>query len=371
MFSTCRTRRRRTGATLIALIALAVLAALGPAAAGAQAASLTIAVQTDPAGDTTPFPSTSTSCPGRRPGPFEPQPPADLTLTPGTPQTFNVHKGKYTVTAQMPAGFKLVDIVCESVPPDPAPADAFIIDLPGHRVGIELSGAESKSCTFVARKQAVLRIVKRTDPAGAAAAFAFHPGASLGAADFTLGDGQSTQFDDLDPGSYDVTEQPLAGWTLRSAACDDGDSVVSGSTATAMLAAGEVVTCTFTNALTPTPAPQPPAAVAPAAAVKAVQPRRGAAALIAPTRCVESRFTVAVVGAPVRTVSWYVNGRRVRTTKARSGQRRFTVHLPVGARVQVVTARVAFANNTSPRTRTLQATVRRCAAKRVRPKFTG
>lgn len=377
MLTTRRTHRRRFRATLTGLLALGVIAALGPAAAGAGAAQLTIAVQTDPAGDTTPFAFNIAFAPqpGDDPGTFVP--PTGATVTAGSPVTLDVHKGFYTVTQQTPAGYKLVDIVCQATPPDTDPADAFRVDVGLGQARIELSDNENKSCTFVNRKQPVLRIFKYTDPAGAAGSFAFHPGTSLGAPDFSLGDGQSTQFV-LDPGTYDVTEQPLAGWTLRSAACDDSDSVVSGATATAVLAAGEFVTCTFTNA--PTPAAATPAAAAavapaapaaPAAGVKAVTARRGVAALIAPTRCVSGRYTVAVVGGPVRSVSWYVNGRRIGTTRAHAKQRRFTVVVPAGSHVQKVTARVAFAADASPQSRTLQATVRRCAPTSVQPKFTG
>lgn len=374
MLTNRRTHRRRFRATLTGLLALVAIAALGPAAAGAGAAQLTIAVQTDPAGDTTPFAFHIDFAPqpGDDPGAFVP--PTSATVTAGSPVTLDVHKGFYTVTQQTPAGYKLVDIVCEATPPDTDPADAFRVDVGLAQARIELSDTENKSCTFVNRKQPVLRIFKYTDPAGAAGSFAFHPGTSLGAPDFSLGDGQSTQFV-LDPGTYDVTEQPLAGWTLRSAACDDSDSVVSGATATAVLAAGEFVTCTFTNAPTPA-APTPAAAaavapVAPAAAVKAVTARRGVAALIAPTHCVSGRYTVAVVGGPVRSVSWYVNGRRIGTTRAHAKQRRFSVVVPPGRRMQLVTARVSFASDASPRSRTLQAAIRRCGAKRVQPKFTG
>ncbi|MGZ6643337.1 MAG: prealbumin-like fold domain-containing protein [Solirubrobacteraceae bacterium] len=330
-------------------------------------------MQTDPAGDSTAFPFhiDFAAHPGD-PGPYSPQPPSDLTVTAGSPATFDVHKGFYTVTSQTPAGYKLVDITCVADPPDSSGPDTFLIDVPNSQVRIELSGQESKTCTFKLRKQPVLKIVKRTDPAGSAGSFAFHPGTSLAAPDFTLGDGQSSQFV-LDPGTYDVTEQALAGWTLKSAACDDSDSTVSGSTATAVLAAGEVVTCTFTNAPTPAAPPVPPAAaVKPTQAVSPAHVRRGVAALIAPRGCVVNRYTVAVVGGPVRSVSWYVNGHRVRITRPRrTNQRRFTVLLRPVPRIQMITARVLFASDARPRTRVLHATIRRCAAKRVKPKFTG
>jgi hypothetical protein len=43
-------------------------------------------------------------------------------------------------------------------------------------------------------------------------------------------------------------------------------------------------------------------------------------------------YTVAVSGSPVRSVSFWVNGKRVRTVRARTGQRRFSVTLPINRR---------------------------------------
>ena len=46
----------------------------------------------------------------------------------------------------------------------------------------------------------------------------------------------------LDPGTYSVSETVPAGWDLTSATCSDGSNPASIN-----LAAGETVTCTFTN----------------------------------------------------------------------------------------------------------------------------
>jgi len=56
----------------------------------------------------------------------------------------------------------------------------------------------------------------------------------------------SQTFTDLEAGTYDVAEGALGeGWTLQSAACSDGSEPGA-----IELAAGEVVTCTFTNLYT-------------------------------------------------------------------------------------------------------------------------
>ena len=95
------------------------------------------------------------------------------------------------------------------------------------------------------------------------------------------------------------------------------------------------------------------------------------AALQAPRACVSRRYTVTVAGGPVRSVTFSVNGRRVRTLTARPGQRRFSVRLSPRQAVDRVVARVRFRSNASPQSRTLRATVRRCARAGVSPEFTG
>ena len=71
-------------------------------------------------------------------------------------------------------------------------------------------------------------------------------------------------------------------------------------------------------------------------------------------------------------VTFFVNGRRVKRVQARSGQRRFSVRLapPQNSNARVV-AKVTFAADARPRTRTLRATIRHCAKPKVAPKFTG
>ena len=107
----------------------------------------------------------------------------------------------------------------------------------------------------------------------------------------------------------------------------------------------------------------------PLLAVRAAVARSATARLRRPARCVTGAYRVTVAGSPVRRIEFTVNGRRVRTVIARSGQRTFSVALPVAkGTVQRVAARVVFANGA--RSRTLRATVLRCAPA-VAPQFTG
>src|ERR671920_1482002 len=114
---------RRSGRAL-GLTAVLFLMILVVGATGAQASSFTIAKQSDPAGDTTPFTFHVTFKP--HPGDTPPagsQPPADFTLAGGQSRTFTVHKGFYTVKELTVTGWKLASITCGNGG-DTDPADA-------------------------------------------------------------------------------------------------------------------------------------------------------------------------------------------------------------------------------------------------------
>jgi hypothetical protein len=263
--------RRSVGALAITAVLFLMILAVG--ASGAQAASFTIAKQTDPAGDTTPFTFhvTFTPHPGDTP-PAGFTPPADFTLAGGQSRTFTVHKGFYTVKELTVTGWRVANITC-TTGGDTDPADAAKIDL----------GAGS----------ATIRNAKVVTAASPAPAQGTAPAAP-------------TQ------GSAPGTQGVL------------GEQVV-----------------------------------------------RAAARLSAPSSCVSNRYTVSVRAGRVASVTFFVNGKRVRTLRARQGQRRFSVQLPRPSATARVLARVRFRANTSPATRTLRATIRRCAQQAVRPQFTG
>ena len=92
-----------------------------------------------------------------------------------------------------------------------------------------------------------ITIVKATTaPSGQSFAFT---SSTLG--NFSLANGQSTTVGDLGTGTYSVTEAVPTGWQIASIVCDDptGDSATDPATGVASiaLAAGESVTCTYTN----------------------------------------------------------------------------------------------------------------------------
>jgi hypothetical protein len=182
-----------------------------------------------------------------------------------------------------------------------------------------------------------------------------------------------------------VTGNPPAGWTVSDIRCDQGNDDtgglgedafiidVPGRSARIELSTNEHKSCVFVFTKDTPPAPPPPPPPPPPAVQ--VLPEvvvASAARLHAPTRCVSQRYTVAVTGAPVSHVTFYVNGRRAKRVRARTGQHRFSVRLAAPAKHDArVVAKVRFAAGARPRVRTLRATIRHCAAKAVEPAFTG
>ncbi|MBI4053828.1 MAG: hypothetical protein HY397_00695 [Candidatus Doudnabacteria bacterium] len=155
--------------------------------------------------------------------------PADIDLTTigGTAsQTFNDldPDNTYTIAENVPGGWDLTSAVCTGT------------NTPG---SITPDAGETITCTFTNEKDAKIVVIKQTDPDGVQTSFEFDTSYS---ANFFLSDGQSNDSGDLDPGTYSVSELTPAGWDLISVVCSDGSDPSSIG-----LAAGETVTCTFTN----------------------------------------------------------------------------------------------------------------------------
>jgi PKD repeat protein len=95
-------------------------------------------------------------------------------------------------------------------------------------------------------------IVKESDPPGGTG-FGFTSDVT-GHLSFELDDGDSRTMSDVAPGSYTVTEDdPAPEYALDALSCDDGDSTADpdSRSVSIQLAAGETVTCTFTNVEVP------------------------------------------------------------------------------------------------------------------------
>jgi hypothetical protein len=145
---------------------------------------------------------------------------------------------------------------------------------------------------------------------------------------------------------------------------------------------------TFTTTLTqpaPPSSPIPPATpattVAPVAAQQvagvqqASRPSRGTAALRGPRACPTTRAVSATVaGRQIRRVTFFVGGKRVKTVTKADSRGRWTVSVRTSSLrsgANRVVARVQFTTASQTRTRDLRVTITRCAARQVRPQFTG
>jgi hypothetical protein len=158
--------------------------------------------------------------------------------------------GTYAITEVVPGGWNLTNIACTGATvaitgSSSSPTAGFE---PGDTtVEITLAAGQSAACTYVDTRQGSIKIVKKT--LGGDGTFDFG-----GARTFQIvtsgGTGQdSAAFASVAPGTYAVTENVPTGWRLTSLTCTNG-SVTSVATATAnvAVAAGEDVTCTFTDA---------------------------------------------------------------------------------------------------------------------------
>ncbi len=132
--------------------------------------------------------------------------------------------GTYSVAETVPDGWELKSATCDDG---------------SNPAAIDLNPGETVICTFVNEADANIVVEKQTDPDGSTEVFTFSP--SWGA-DFDLSDGQTNDSGDLDPGTYSVSEADIDGWDLTDATCDGGNDPDAID-----LAAGETVTCVFTN----------------------------------------------------------------------------------------------------------------------------
>src|SRR3954469_11266593 len=154
-----------------------------------------------------------------------------------------VPPGDYTVTEGSIAGWKLTGLTCDDNNSTGSEATRL--------ASIHVEANEHVTCTIVNPKLGSITIIKDAVP-NDAQDFAFT--GDVGS--FSLDDDSNATlpstrtFTNLDPGSYSVTEGPLAGWDLTGLSCDDnaGTTVNIGTrTATIDLDPGQDITCTYTN----------------------------------------------------------------------------------------------------------------------------
>jgi prealbumin domain-containing protein len=161
------------------------------------------------------------------------------TIGDGGTITRTVAPGQYSTTESVPAGWKLTQISCDD--------GGSSGDIATGTTTYHVAAGQTVTCTYTDTKLATLIVKKLTVPNTAPTTFPF-----TGDAAGTIGNGQSITVGNLLPGTYHSTEQVPFGWQLTALSCDDSDSTgdLGSATATFQLAAGETVTCTFTDTST-------------------------------------------------------------------------------------------------------------------------
>jgi prealbumin domain-containing protein len=191
--------------------------------------SLTVVEQSNP-NDPQDFSFTASG--GLSPSSFSLDDDSDPTLA--DTRTFShVSSGVYGLNQAVPGGWDLTNSSCD---------DGSAIS------AIDISPGENVTCTFSNRKRGKIVVTEDAQP-NDPQDFSFTAGGGLSPASFQLDDdsdgtlSNSRAFNDLAPGSgYSIAQTLPSGWDLGSATCDDGSPP-----ANVDVAAGETVTCTFTN----------------------------------------------------------------------------------------------------------------------------
>lgn len=160
-----------------------------------------------------------------------------------------VPAGTYGVSEVVPAGWTLTNIACVggSVVYTGATGGGTPAFDPGDTTAeITLADGESSTCTYTDVKQGSITVVKNTQ--GGDGTFSF-----TGTRPFQIttsaGTGQdSTTYANLASGTYTITEVVPSGYRLTALTCSNGSATnLATATASVGVAAGENVTCTFTD----------------------------------------------------------------------------------------------------------------------------
>lgn len=152
-----------------------------------------------------------------------------------------VAPGEYSITESAVPEWDLQDLTCDA-------PDAHI-DLSARSATVNVGSGETVTCVFTNALDVVepgtIVIEKVTEPSDATQTFAFETTVAGWAP--VLGNGESSEIE-VEPGEYAITETAVPEWYLSDLTCDDPDAMLDlQGTAVVEVAAGETVTCTFTN----------------------------------------------------------------------------------------------------------------------------
>gem|GEM_PF-3328602 len=171
--------------------------------------------------------------------------------------------GAYTVRQlPAPAGWLLTNVVCTG-----ATGSSVLVtgasDTAGFQPGddralITLVAGDHITCTFTNTRLASITIVADSDP-DSPQAFTFTLVKPSGQGDlYVLDDDATTDTHPrqttvaaLSPGAYTLTEAPVPGWSLTATNCPTASMTSVPNGVTLQMAAGQDVTCTFTNSQSP------------------------------------------------------------------------------------------------------------------------
>jgi hypothetical protein len=144
-------------------------------------------------------------------------------VTDATDKDYEVTPGTYSVSETVPNGWTKTGDTCQNV---------------------AVAAGETKTCLLTNTKQGHIIVKKVTVPASnTTTLFSFTTTGTGYTTGFNLTNGQSNDSGVLSPGGYSVAETALTGWDNTSAVCDGTGNTPASIT----LAAGQTVTCTFTN----------------------------------------------------------------------------------------------------------------------------
>lgn len=195
----------------------------------------------------------------------------DLT-PPGTPQRVfsSLGQGAHRFTEVVPPGWTLEDIECSIVTAGSntttfsfsgGPGATNVFEPGDVTAEVALGPGDDVRCEFFNHQNGSIEIVKQSQ--GGDGAFAFSTGGSPVQLTTAGGHAQGTAYASTAPGTYSITEQAAADWTLADILCTSAnggsafiyvggggsqDAFDAGdNTATVFLAPGDAVTCTFVN----------------------------------------------------------------------------------------------------------------------------
>lgn len=211
----------------------------------AKRGAIIVQKATNPASDSQVFTFT-TSIPAVSPFPLDTNP---GTVIPTNTRAFtNIISGTYTMQEDIVSGWDLTGLTCD---------DSSTVNLSSRTATIGLTPGKTVTCVFTNTKLGVINIVKDAQP-NHPQDFAFTSSDPTAIPPFSLDDDTDLTLSNalsftVSPGVYTVTETAVPDWTLTNLTCSDGDSTGNLGTraATINLAAGEVLTCTFTNRASP------------------------------------------------------------------------------------------------------------------------